>query len=149
MSTTAINSEIARLESLRASQRETIETKLMMINFLEMMGKITDEQKQKKEVVENFYKCSDTHITHKIKFWTQYKTGEMEADMLTKMNETMTEWIESGWAYLGMEDFKEQSDNVKDEYNMFKVMFERCKIKEPVKKKTRRGGKKHKKKNKD
>jgi hypothetical protein len=140
-----INEEIVRLEALRESQTDACESKLMMINLLEMMGRITDEQKQKKLVVEEFYKCSNRHLAHKIKFWKQYQTGEMEANMLIKMNETMLEWIEAGWAYFGQAGIKEESEQVKEEYNMFKLMFERCKIKEQVKKKTRRGGKKHKK----
>ena len=141
----SINCEITRLETLRKAQSDLHEKRLMMINLFEMMGVMTDEQKQKKLVGETFYKCSDAHLVHKIKFWTQFKTGEMEANMLTKMNETMLEWIEAGWAYFGQADIKKESDQVKEEYNMFKVMFERCKIKEQAKKKTRRGGKKHKK----
>ena len=141
----SVNSEITRLETLRKSQSDAGEAKLMPIKMFEMLGLLTDEQKQMKKVIENFYECSDAHLAHKIKFWTQYQTGEMEANMLTKMNETMLEWIEAGWAYFGQADIKKESDQVKEEYNMFKVMFERCKIKEQAKKKTRRGGKKHKK----
>jgi len=142
---TSINCEITRLETLRKSQSDAGEVKLMPINLFEMLGLLTDELKQKKKVVETYYKCSDAHLAHKIKFWTQYLTGEMEAHMLTKMNETMLEWIEASWEYFGQADIKKQSDQVKEEFNMFKVMFERCKIKEQAKKKTRRGGKKHKK----
>jgi len=142
---TSINCEITRLETLRKSQSDDWEAKLMRINLLEMTGLLTDEQKQKTKAIKNFHKCSDAHLAHKIKFWTQYQTGEMEAHMLTKMNETMLEWIESAWENFGQADIKEESDQVKEEFNMFKVMFERCKIKEQAKKKTRRGGKKHKK----
>ena len=110
-----------------------------------MLEVLTDEQKQEKKAIENYYKCAETDLAHKIKFMKQYLTGEMEAHMLTKMNETMLEWIEASWEYFGQADIKKQSDQVKEEFNMFKVMFERCKIKEQAKKKTRRGGKKHKK----
>lgn len=142
-----INSEIARMEALKNSLPETMEAKLMVIKLSELMGPLTDEEQQKKKAIENFYRCSDIHITHKIKFWTQFKAGEMESHMLTTMNETMTEWIEAAWEYFGQANIKEESDNVKKEYEMFKMMFGICKIKEQekTKKKTRRGGKKHKK----
>ena len=140
----SINCEITRLETLRKSKSDEGEAKLMILNLFEVLGE-TDDQKRKKKAIENFYKCSDAHLAHQIKFLTQFQTGEMEANMLTEMNETMTEWIEAGWAFFGQANIKEESDKVKKEYNMFKVMFERCKIKEQAKKKTRRGGKKHKK----
>ena len=124
----SINREITRLESLRKCQIDAGKSKLMLINQLESLGLATDAQNQKKQVIENFYKCSDAHIVHKIKFWKQYQTGEMEANMLTKMNETMTEWIEAGWEYFGQANIKEQSEKAKEEYTMFKVRFEQCKI---------------------
>ena len=142
---TSINCEITRLKALRKSKNDEGEATLMASNLFEMLGVLTDEQKQQKKALENFYKCSDAHLAHKIKFWTQYQTGEMEANMLTKMNETMLEWIEAGWEYFGQADIKEESEQVKEEYNLFKAMFQHCKIKEQAKKKTRRGGKKHKK----
>jgi hypothetical protein len=137
--------EIIRLEALRKSRSDAGKEKLMPINLFDMMGILTDEQKQKKNVIENYYNACDAHIAHKIKFWKQYQTGEMEANILIKMNETMMEWIEATWEYFGQADIKEQSDTLKKEYAMFKRLFEECKIKEPAKKKTRRGGKKHKK----
>jgi hypothetical protein len=124
----SIDGEIARLETLRKSHIDVGKETLVPMMLLETMGLLTDEQTQRYKVRKTFYMCTDVHLVHKIKFWKQYQTREMEANMLTKMNETMTEWIEAGWEFLGQADIKQKSEEVKEEYNMFKVMFERCKI---------------------
>ena len=124
----SIDGEIARLETLRKSHIDVGKETLVPMMLLETMGLLTDEQTQRYKVRKTFYMCTDVHLVHKIKFWKQYQTREMEANMLTKMNETMTEWIEAGWEFLGQADIKEKSEDAKEEYNMFKVMFERCKI---------------------
>ena len=78
----------------------------------------------------------------KISFWKQYLTKKVRPTMLEELNAALTEWLEASWEYFGQENIKEDSENAKDEYKMFKQMFEMC---EKEKKKTRRGGKKHRK----
>jgi len=139
---TSINSEITRLETLCKYQSVILVAKLMPFKMLEVL---TDEQKQEKKAIENYYKCAETDLAHKIKFMKQYLTGEIEANMLTERNELMMEWIEASWEVFGQANIKKDGERLKEEYNMFKAMFDECKIKEKAKKKTRRGGKKHKK----
>ena len=145
-----INEEIGRLERLRESQNDLFEAKMMPVRLASMLGILPEKQKEDKLQIEKFYKASDVFIVHKIDYWKQYLSGEMKSDMLEKMNETMTEWLELGWAYLGQEGIEEESKLAKEEFEMFKRMISCKDIKivepeKPAKKKTRRAGKRHKK----
>lgn len=63
------------------------------------------------------------------------------------MIEAMNDWLLSGWAYFGMEEHTQQAKDAKDEFEFYKTMTSRCGVIQDKKKPTRRGGKKHRKKN--
>lgn len=140
--------EIARLEKVRRDANDTIFEKSMAL-FLYMKAnggtELTDEQQEKNEVMCEYYRSVEAHLTQRIKFWEQIEVRLVDADLLEKLNETMTEWLEATWAYFGMEDMRKEGDDAMTEYKMFKDMVELC-CEVKKKKKTRRAGKKHKKK---
>lgn len=137
--------EIARLEKLREDARDTNMSKSLRLMMLVRLGAgLTDEDDKKNDVMCEYYRSVDAHLTHKIKVWEQIEVRLVDANLLDKLNETMTEWLEASWAYFGMENVREESDGAMEEYKMFKdTVREICEVK---KKKTRRAGKKHKKK---
>jgi hypothetical protein len=137
--------EIARLEKLREDARDTNMSKSLRLMMLVGFGaELTDEQKKKNEVMNEYYRSVEAHLTQKIKVWEQIEVRLVDANLMDKLNETMTEWLEATWAYFGMEDVRKDSDGAIKEYKMFEDTVRKiCEVK---KKKTRRAGKKHKKK---
>tara|TARA_R110001632_G_scaffold99743_1_gene206584 strand:- start:412 stop:891 length:480 start_codon:yes stop_codon:yes gene_type:complete len=137
--------EIARIEKLREDARDTNMSKSLRLMMLVAVGaELTDEHKKKNEVMNEYYRSVEAHLTQKIKVWEQIEVRLVDANLMDKLNETMTEWLEATWAYFGMEDVRKDSDGAMEEYKMFKdTVREICEVK---KKKTRRAGKKHKKK---
>lgn len=122
---------------------DTYEAKIVPIRLFSVLGLLTDEQKLKEKVIERYYKSVEMFMRCKIKFWEQFNAHQLDANILEKINETMTDFLEAGWEYLGQADIREESERAKDEYDMFKKMFDTGGRK--IKKKTRRGGKNHKK----
>ncbi len=138
----SIHEEIARLETLMSRFQEDYETKHGMSKILLLCKLVSPEQEKKIEEHTKHFQTTKAFTELKISFWKQYLTKKVRPTMLEELNASMTEWLEAGWAYLGQEDIQAQSENAKQEYQMFKIMFSRC---EQQKKKTRRGGKKHRK----
>jgi len=152
MTTSTINNEIARLESLMEKTQDIYETKHRMCKMF-MTVSLSSGGAPDPENVALITEHSEKHTKQfqatkaftelKISFWKQYLTKKVRPTMLEELNAALTEWLEASWEYFGQENIKEDSENAKDEYKMFKKMFEMC---EKEKKKTRRGGKKHRKK---
>ena len=83
----------------------------------------------------------------KIMAWNQFINYAKDENMLDRINESMDNWLQKGWLYFGQEHIQSESKNAMDEFKMFKFMM--TSIPNKTKKPRRRGGKKHKKKNKD
>lgn len=135
--------EVVRMKVIRERDRQTLREKMIWLNLSRLCndGKLS-EQGQK---CFNYYTQGIEYIGIKIAFWEGVEKQILPHNMLEQLQEYMTEWLENAWAYFGMEDFKAQGDDAKEEYEFFKII---CAIvPKKVKKKTRRGGKKHKKKN--
>ena len=137
-----INTEIARLESLMESTKDLYETKQSMSKMFMLCKLVSPEQEKKIEAHTKQFQATKALMDLKISFWKQYLTKKVRPTMLEELNAGLTEWLEASWEYFGQENIKEDSENAKDEYKMFKQMFEMCEKKE---KKARRGGKKHRK----
>ena len=136
-----IETEIARLKNLIAREEDIKKTKITKIRLWDTMGLLTEEQKEQKQVMENHYIATIAHIDHKIKFWEQINKEAVESHMILKLNETMTAWLEASSAYFGKAYIKNAVEEAKCEYERFKNFSDAFLIT----KKTRRGGKKHKK----
>ena len=135
-----IETEIARLKNLIAREEDMKKPKITNIRLWDTMGLLTEEQKEKKRAMEHHYTTTIAHIDHKIKFWEQINKEAVEPHMITKLNETMTEWLEASGAYFGKAYIKNAVEESKCEYERFKTFSDTFLI---TKKKTRRGGKKH------
>ena len=135
----SIHEEIARLETLMEQTKDMYETKQSMSKMFMLCKLVSPDQEKKIEEHTNYFQKTKVFVELKISFWKQYLTKKVRPTMLEELNSSMTEWLEAGWAYLGQEDIKAHSENAKQEYQMFKIMFSRCE----KQKKTRRGGKKH------
>ena len=143
-----IDKEIRRLELIRESER------LAGLNFLPCLNSIVECAKgqgaadaasveEKHQDWTEYYKAVDKFIAQKLRFWGQSKNGLFDADMLDKLQEYGSEFLELSWKRYGMKKHKEQSKNAMAEFEMFKAV---CAANPKKGKRTRRGGKKHKKK---
>ncbi len=139
----SIHEEIARLETLMSRFQEDYETKHGMSKILLLCKLVSPEKAKKIEDHTHHFQTTKAFTELKISFWKQYLTKKVRPTLLEELNAALTEWLEASWEYFGQENIKKDSENAKDEYKMFKKMFEMC---EKEKKKTRRGGKKHRKK---
>jgi len=145
--TSFIEPEINRLIQLIKAARSRVK----MGDFLADI--YPDEMVEEKAQMKNQKKTHDDHYTAVIKYmetkiqcWRQFINYEKDENILDLLNETMDDWLQKGWLYLGQKHIKEESESAIEEFNMFKKLLNLIptKPKKP-KKPTRRGGKKHKK----
>lgn len=140
--------EINRLRALKEKQKEAYSVRRKMKGLVEFIGDEIPINSQAKELQTrqmNYYDKCIAILDLKITIWTQIIEREKNPKMLDLFNETFNEFLQAGWEYLGQEDIEQQSKDALDEYKMFKLLLSQ--IPDKIKK-TRRGGKKHKKKNK-
>ena len=140
---TMAESEVMRLTELKENQSNTFSEKMVWMNLSKMCnGGELSEQGQK---CFDYYTQALKYLGIKIMFWEGLVKKQLPHDMLIQLQENMTEWLEKAWEYFGMANFKAEGDEAKDEFDFFKKV---CSIvPKKDKKKTRRGGKKHRKKN--
>jgi len=105
--------------------------------------KLTDEQKKLALVKCEWRRATLNFTRTKIRAWEQLYNNAKDPHLLDQLNEHMDEWLQTSWAFLGQENIKEQSEDAKAEFEMFKTLLYLTDDK--PKKKTRRGGKKNKK----
>ena len=118
-----INNEIEDYKTIYEEMKEKWESSNRTRDMLLMCPDITEEEKQEQTLLYNSFKCKVALLAHEIKFLTQYKTGEMEANMLTKMNELIMESLQADWDYIGQENIKEDSELAIDSYEYYKDLF--------------------------
>ena len=136
--------EIKRLTDLLNKQKKIQANK----NALVSLSRLVNDGKtnEKAQVMIDYYKKVINHIEVKIVFWNGVKNKEIPNDMLKKLNESLTEWLEASWAYFGMKEVKSEGDEAKKEYEYFKKI---CLILQKKSKKScnRKNKKKNRKKN--
>ena len=142
----ACKGEIKRLTALKESTKTRFKQNSVALSVQEVVfGKA--KILQKKKVQEDYYNAVNKHIQVKIIAWEQFINYAKDENILDRLNESMDEWLQKSWLYLGQEDIQEESKNAIDEFAMFKRLL--TQVPNKTKKPRRRGGKKHKKKNKD
>jgi len=138
--------EINRLRDLKARQTATINTRRLMRGMASVMNaelfKDNPEQKALMDIQDKYYKKVAYLLDIKITIWTQIIERAKNPKMLDIFNEAFDEFLQASWSYMGQENIEEETKDAKDEYKMFKLLLSQIPDK---KKKTRRGGKKHKK----
>lgn len=136
--------EIARLEILKKKKLDEYDRKTNFINIMCMMAEQTEHKKTATEIAfVNNHNAVIKWLDVKIKAWNQLINKSKDKKLIDEINVALDEWLQASWHYLGQENIKEDSKNAKDEFEMFKRLLAIT-----PNKKTRRGGKKHRKKNK-
>ncbi len=125
LSDTAINGEIKRLGNLLEAE-ENLWIRKQIIELIQPNERFT--------LAKNYHETASKYLKTKRRFWSQHRDNSMDKDALEKLQEEMADWITNGWAYLGMEEHEEQSEDVKQEFQMFKLMFENTPKKQKRKK---------------
>ena len=113
-----------RIFQLKVKALKTKKDKMDIINLFGFVPK-----SQKMIECENYYLVLDCYLQNKIDFWSGVIAGKMPPNMLPKLQESMTEWLECGWAYLGQEKIREESENAKSEFQFYKTIINRLKDK--------------------
>ena len=126
--------EIVRLTGLRESTKETFGVKMMIPRMLFILMEEGSEKPESMKICEAYYEALDIHLQNKLEFWNYCIQGEIPTDMLEKLQESLNDWLETGWAYLGQENIEEESEQAKEEFQMFKGV---CKALKPNKSKTK------------
>ena len=139
MADSIIDNEIMRISGLRDNAMKTYEDKKQIMMLFKIIGQ---DKSDTARYCDEYYQALFKFLNQKILFFNQYKNKKFDKDMLIKLQEYMDEWLNSGWNYLGQENIEADSKNAKDEFEFFKTIITAYETKN---KKTRRGGKKHKK----
>tara|TARA_R100000900_G_scaffold65304_1_gene52014 strand:+ start:427 stop:891 length:465 start_codon:yes stop_codon:yes gene_type:complete len=110
-----------RIFKLKLDAKEKHQQKLSAMKLLDFCG---IEKSATAIDCDNYYKALDKYLHAKIMFWTGAIDRNMKKGMKEKLQETMAEWLETGWAYLGQEHIEEESDAAKKEFEFMKIMCE-------------------------
>jgi len=140
-----IDIEIQNIINLKETQMEVLQGRNIVLMMMESsFGKPNEEAKINlmKEYFKNLFKFLDK----KIEFFNYYKNNEFPKNFIDTMNEALNDWLLSVWAYIGMKEHKKQAKYAKDEFEFYKRVISLCGVIQDKKKPTRRGGKKHRKK---
>lgn len=141
--------EIVRLNELLVinKEKQSVRRKLRgMAEVLDVKLFNTDPEAKARSVdTDRYLKKSSHFLNIKIQIWNQLIAREKNPKMLDLFNDALNEFLFAGWMVMGQEYVVEDSQHAKEEYKTIKMILERLPDKV---KKTRRGGKKHKNKNK-
>ncbi len=143
----SIDIEIQRIINLKERQMKSFQELNTTIPMLMLLIPNDEYLNEKFNLSNEYYKTAFIYLDKKIEFFNYLKNKEFPKNFIDTMNETMNDWLLSGWAYLGMEEHNKQAKDAKNEFEFYKIMISRCGVIQDKKKPTRRGGKKHRKKN--
>ena len=127
---TAANMEIKRLGELLVDTETRWATKKFMGSLVNMEENPTDAYTKCKK----YYETGIEYIKAKRKFWSQFRDKSMDKNALDNIQGLMDEWFVNGLDYLGQENIKERSKEIKEEFKLFKQLFTMCPKKERRKK---------------
>jgi len=141
----SIDIEIQRIINLKERQMKSFQELNTTIPMLMLLIPNDEYLNEKFNLSNEYYKTAFIYLDKKIEFFNYLKNKEFPKNFIDTMNETMNDWLLSGWAYLGMEEHNKQAKDAKNEFEFYKIMISRCGVIQDKKKPTRRGGKKHRK----
>jgi len=139
----SIDIEIQRIINLKERQMKSFQELNTTIPMLMLLIPNDEYLNEKFNLSNEYYKTAFIYLDKKIEFFNYLKNKEFPKNFIDTMNETMNDWLLSGWAYLGMEEHNKQAKDAKNEFEFYKIMISRCGVIQDKKKPTRRGGKKH------
>ena len=111
-----INDEITRLGELLDTHEARYNLKLMIAN-------IVPEKSIQVKTCLNYYEMCVDFLKCKRRFWSQYRDKSMDKNALDILQDKMDLWLQSSWNYLGMEEVEQQSKTSKEEFQLFKLMY--------------------------
>ena len=112
-----INQEITRLGELLDKQETTYQLKLFMSNL------VPTKSKQAKECL-SYYEILIDFLKYKRRFWSQHRDNSMDKNALDMIQEKLDLWLDIRWKYLGMKYVKEESADAKEEFIIFKLIYQ-------------------------
>jgi hypothetical protein len=127
---TAANMEIGRLGQLLVDTEATWATKKFMGSLVNMEQNPSEQYTKCKK----YYETGIEYIKAKRKFWSQFRDKSMDKNALDNIQGLMDEWFTNGLDYLGQENIRERSKTIKDEFQLFKLLFTMCPKKDRRKK---------------
>jgi len=140
-----IDIEIQRIINLKERQMKSFEERSTIGQMLMLLKPNDEYLKEKFNLGNEYYKNAIIYLDKKIEFFNYFKNKGFPKNFINTMNETMNDWLLSGWAYFGMEEHNKQAKDAKDEFEFYKAIISRSGVIQDKKKPTRRGGKKHRK----
>jgi len=141
----SIDIEIQRIINLKERQMKSFQELNTTIPMLMLLIPNDEYLNEKFNLSNEYYKTAFIYLDKKIEFFNYLKNKEFPKNFIDTMNETMNDWLLSGWAYFGMEEHNKQAKDAKDEFEFYKAIISRSGVIQDKKKPTRRGGKKHRK----
>jgi len=123
-----INGEITRLGEILDSHQMRYLTKITIASMI--------PDKSKSKTCLGYYEICIDYVKCKRRFWSQYRDKSMDKNALDIIQDKMDLWLQKAWEYLGMEQIEKDSKDAKEEFQLFKLMYE------STPKKTRRKKKK-------
>jgi len=123
-----INGEITRLGQILDRHQIRYLTKITIASMI--------PDKSKSKTCLGYYEISIDYLKCKRRFWSQYRDKSMDKNALDIIQDKMDLWLQKAWEYLGMEQIEKDSKDAKEEFQLFKLMYE------STPKKTRRKKKK-------
>jgi len=137
--------EIERLTNLKKENTNIFAERNVTLMMMNLLMPNDEYRKEKSNLITEYYKNLFKFLDTKIEFWKYVKLGKFPKNFIDTLNETMNDWLLSGWEYIGMENHRENAKQAKDEFQFFKTIINRCGVIQDKKKPTRRGGKNKKK----
>ncbi len=123
-----INGEITRLGQILDRHQIRYLTKITIASMI--------PDKSKSKTCLGYYEICIDYVKCKRRFWSQYRDKSMDKNALDIIQDKMDLWLQKAWEYLGMEQIEKDSKDAKEEFQLFKLMYE------STPKKTRRKKKK-------
>ena len=137
--------EIERLTNLKKGAINTFAERNVHLMMMNLLMPNDEYLKEKRNLITEYHKNLFKFLDTKIEFWKYVKLGKFPKNFIDTLNETMNDWLLSGWEYIGMKNHREDAKGAKDEFEFFKTIINSCGVIQDKKKPTRRGGKNKKK----
>lgn len=136
--------EVNKLADLEARTKEKLDRWVMNEQMGEFFGvkPTTEEYNEKSKNLIKFLKKSKHLCNVKQVAWKQIVEQEKNPNMLNIINEAIDEFLQAAWSHCGQDNIEDESKHAIEEFDMFKRLLN---VTPDKTKKTRRGGKKHKK----
>jgi len=120
--TEMINQEIKRISELLEKQELHWETQKLIGSLANM----EENPSPQYTICKKYYTTAIEYLKVKRKFWSQFRDRSMDKNALDNIQGLMDDWYRYSLDYLGQEDIINSSKLAKEEFQMFKAMYNYC-----------------------